>query len=230
MCSPVTCTVRAVIQETLRLFPPVHTIVRASGPKRVVVPLTRTKSSSTRGTASNPITPPATAKFFPSSNPPSPSPFQTFFRPPTPNYYNQESLQPQTPLYIPPDTSISIIPLLIHKCKDTWGEDADIFDPDRWLDERMNRVLKNPMMFVPFNAGPRIVSPPSHSPTFKSLLHSSSSVSVSNSPWTQLHTLLSVSYKHTLLLSSQQSVNRRVVLHHPIGKKRKDERRMRKFS
>lgn len=31
------------------------------------------------------------------------------------------------------------------------------FDPDRWLDERLNKYFTaNPFIFVPFNAGPRI--------------------------------------------------------------------------
>lgn len=39
-----------------------------------------------------------------------------------------------------------------------WGPDAHIFDPDRWLDSRVQRYVSNPFIFVPFNAGPRIVS------------------------------------------------------------------------
>lgn len=38
--------------------------------------------------------------------------------------------------------------------KDLWGPDADEFDPDRFLDERLNKYLTpNPFIFVPFNAG-----------------------------------------------------------------------------
>jgi hypothetical protein len=34
---------------------------------------------------------------------------------------------------------------------------AEEFDPDRWLDERLYTYLtKNPFIFLPFNAGPRI--------------------------------------------------------------------------
>ncbi|KAG6329055.1 hypothetical protein ID866_10035, partial [Astraeus odoratus] len=40
--------------------------------------------------------------------------------------------------------------------KDLWGPDAEIFDPDRFLDERTKYLTKNPYIFVPFNAGPRI--------------------------------------------------------------------------
>lgn len=34
---------------------------------------------------------------------------------------------------------------------------ADLFDPDRFLDERLHKYLiPNPFIFLPFNAGPRI--------------------------------------------------------------------------
>lgn len=33
---------------------------------------------------------------------------------------------------------------------------AEDFDPDRFLDERSERLVANPSMFLPFNAGPRI--------------------------------------------------------------------------
>ncbi|KAG8931585.1 hypothetical protein FRC00_000718 [Tulasnella sp. 408] len=45
----------------------------------------------------------------------------------------------------------------MHKRKDLWGEDADKFDPERWLDPaRARKVVDNPFMFLPFNGGPRI--------------------------------------------------------------------------
>jgi cytochrome P450 len=34
---------------------------------------------------------------------------------------------------------------------------AEIFDPDRFLDERFKKyITPNPFIFLPFNAGPRI--------------------------------------------------------------------------
>jgi len=33
---------------------------------------------------------------------------------------------------------------------------AEVFDPNRFLDERTKYHTKNPFIFVPFNAGPRI--------------------------------------------------------------------------
>jgi hypothetical protein len=65
----------------------------------------------------------------------------------------------------------------MHRRKDYWGPDgtfptsllslqilipiifllAEEFDPDRFIDERVNKYLTpNPFIFLPFNAGPRI--------------------------------------------------------------------------
>jgi len=98
---------RAVLNETLRLFPPVPVNGRASDSLSSAVPGT---ASSTSG----------------------------------------------KPLYIPADCGVVYSPWLIHRRKDLWGEDADVFDPDRWLDGRINRMVKNPLMYIPFHAGPRI--------------------------------------------------------------------------
>jgi len=45
----------------------------------------------------------------------------------------------------------------LHRRTDLWGPDAVEFDPDRFLDERVQKYLvSNPFIFCPFNAGPRI--------------------------------------------------------------------------
>ena len=63
----------------------------------------------------------------------------------------------------------------MHLCREYWGPDgaystlqtlyllvntisqAEEFDPDRFLDERLHKYLTpNPFIFLPFNAGPRI--------------------------------------------------------------------------
>ena len=51
----------------------------------------------------------------------------------------------------------SIIHLQRHE--EYWGPDAHIFDPDRWLDFRVKRYTSNPSIFLAFNGGPRIVRP-----------------------------------------------------------------------
>ncbi|KAG6331898.1 hypothetical protein ID866_7194, partial [Astraeus odoratus] len=60
------------------------------------------------------------------------------------------------PIYIPPHTRISYSMFLIQRRKDLWGPDAAIFDPNRFLDERVKYLIKNPYIFAPFSAGPRI--------------------------------------------------------------------------
>ncbi|KAI6151608.1 cytochrome P450 [Pisolithus tinctorius] len=61
-----------------------------------------------------------------------------------------------SPIYIPPKTRTLYSVFLMHRRKDLWGPDAEIFDPDRFLDERLKYLTSNPFIFLPFNAGPRI--------------------------------------------------------------------------
>ncbi|KAJ3576017.1 hypothetical protein NP233_g717 [Leucocoprinus birnbaumii] len=61
------------------------------------------------------------------------------------------------PIYIPARTSFVYSVYLMHRRKDLWGPDALEFDPDRFLDERVQKhLVHNPFIFCPFNAGPRI--------------------------------------------------------------------------
>ncbi|KAF8554979.1 cytochrome P450 [Imleria badia] len=61
------------------------------------------------------------------------------------------------PIYVPENTRVQYSVFLMHRRKDLWGPDAEEFDPDRFLDERVHKYLTpNPFIFVPFNAGPRI--------------------------------------------------------------------------
>ncbi|KAI6033797.1 cytochrome P450 [Pisolithus microcarpus] len=60
------------------------------------------------------------------------------------------------PIYIPPNTLVPYSVFLMQRRKDLWGPDADIFDPDRFIDERLKYLTSNPFIFLPFNAGPRI--------------------------------------------------------------------------
>ncbi|KAJ7903560.1 cytochrome P450 monooxygenase [Mycena olivaceomarginata] len=70
------------------------------------------------------------------------------------------TLPPDTPggkpYYIPKGAKVPFSIMAMHKSKEYWGEDADIWDPDRFLDERNQRVVANPFIFLPFSAGPRI--------------------------------------------------------------------------
>jgi cytochrome P450 len=102
---------RAVLNETLRLFPPVPLNMRQSRSLSCALP-------------------------------------------PADPTYPSMSL---APLYMPKNTTFTYMPFLTQRNPALWGEDADVFDPERWLDpERLGRFTANPMMFTPFSAGPRI--------------------------------------------------------------------------
>lgn len=60
------------------------------------------------------------------------------------------------PIYVPPRTPVLYATMLTHRNTALWGPDADKFDPERWLDDRLSIYTDNPMMFTPFSAGPRI--------------------------------------------------------------------------
>jgi len=72
------------------------------------------------------------------------------------------------PLYMPPNTSVSLLKLLMQRRADLWGEDAEEFRPGRWLasgqeEQRTAREREQngmgrrpPEWFVPFSAGPRL--------------------------------------------------------------------------
>ncbi|KAF8585826.1 cytochrome P450 monooxygenase pc-3 [Ramaria rubella] len=59
-------------------------------------------------------------------------------------------------LYVPANTRLGFSIMHLHRHEDYWGPDAHIYDPDRWLDSRVQRYTSNPFIFVPFNGGPRI--------------------------------------------------------------------------
>ncbi|KAL3470179.1 cytochrome P450 [Aspergillus californicus] len=54
------------------------------------------------------------------------------------------------PVYLRKGQSVSYSPFVTQRRKDLWGEDADIFNPDRWADRRAG------WEYLPFNGGPRV--------------------------------------------------------------------------
>ncbi|TBU33844.1 cytochrome P450 monooxygenase pc-3 [Dichomitus squalens] len=63
----------------------------------------------------------------------------------------------QPPIFVPAGMKCVYSVFMVHRRKDLWGPDALKFDPDRFLDERVQKYLTpNPFIFLPFNAGPRI--------------------------------------------------------------------------
>ncbi|KAJ7592506.1 cytochrome P450 monooxygenase pc-3 [Mycena floridula] len=76
-------------------------------------------------------------------------------------YSNQAALLPNRdgspPFYVPQHTRVVYSVFLMQRRKDIWGPDADKFDPERFLDARVQKyITSNPFAFLPFNAGPRI--------------------------------------------------------------------------
>jgi len=59
-------------------------------------------------------------------------------------------------LYLPAKTTIVYSIIEMQTRKDLWGDDADKFDPDRWIDSRIQKMVSNPFQYQPFSAGPRI--------------------------------------------------------------------------
>jgi len=109
---------RAVINETLRLFPPVPLNNRECRANACALP------------------------------------------PPDPTYAttsdNYDGTRP-VGLYVPGGTVVTFSPLLLQRNPALWGDDADVFDPERWVQpDRLAKITANPMMFTPFSAGPRI--------------------------------------------------------------------------
>lgn len=60
------------------------------------------------------------------------------------------------PLFIPNGVPVVYSTLLIHRRKDLWGENAEVFDPFRWIDGPERSTGSGSAKFLPFNSGPRI--------------------------------------------------------------------------
>jgi cytochrome P450 len=61
-------------------------------------------------------------------------------------------------LYLPPKTLVRMISLLTHRRHDLWGDDADGFRPERWLETTTReKVQSTPFMYCPFWGGPCLV-------------------------------------------------------------------------
>ncbi|KAL2834236.1 cytochrome P450 [Aspergillus cavernicola] len=56
----------------------------------------------------------------------------------------------KSPVYLRAGQSVVYSPFVTQRRKDIWGEDADDFNPDRWVDRRVG------WEYFPFNGGPRV--------------------------------------------------------------------------
>jgi len=61
-----------------------------------------------------------------------------------------------SPVFVAKDQVVSWCVYEMHRRKDIFGDDADIFRPERWLDEGDQKGIRPGWGFLPFNGGPRI--------------------------------------------------------------------------
>lgn len=57
----------------------------------------------------------------------------------------------KSPVYVKKNTIVTYSVYAMHRRKDIWGDDADVFRPERWEEN-----AKRGWEFLPFNGGPRI--------------------------------------------------------------------------
>lgn len=60
--------------------------------------------------------------------------------------------------HVPAGTSVTWGVFSLQRRKDIWGSDADVWRPDRWLDNAL-AISKTASAFQAWGAGPRIVGP-----------------------------------------------------------------------
>ncbi|CAF1466766.1 unnamed protein product [Didymodactylos carnosus] len=61
-------------------------------------------------------------------------------------------------IFIPKSTRVTYTPYHYHRLKSVWGQDAEDFHPERWIDKENEEKLKTESQykFIAFNAGPRL--------------------------------------------------------------------------
>ena len=62
----------------------------------------------------------------------------------------------KSPVFVPKGTQVAYGVYAMHRRKDLYGEDAENFKPERWLDEGEKKGLRVGWDYLPFNGGPRI--------------------------------------------------------------------------
>lgn len=62
----------------------------------------------------------------------------------------------KSPVFVPEGTIVNYSVHTMHHRKELFGEDADEFRPERWLDEEGMKGLRVGWEYLPFNGGPRI--------------------------------------------------------------------------
>lgn len=62
----------------------------------------------------------------------------------------------KSPVFVPKGTIVCYVVHAMQHRKELYGEDADEFRPERWLDEDGRKGLRAGWEYLPFNGGPRI--------------------------------------------------------------------------
>lgn len=62
------------------------------------------------------------------------------------------------PFPIKKGVSVTYVPLIIQRRANFWGEDAESFDPGRWLTDSSRSPFLHTFAFHPFHGGPRLVN------------------------------------------------------------------------
>ncbi|KAL8775618.1 MAG: hypothetical protein Q9209_000114 [Squamulea sp. 1 TL-2023] len=62
----------------------------------------------------------------------------------------------KSPVFVPKGTLVAYCIYAMHRRKDLYGEDAEEFKPERWLDDEGKKGLRMGWEYLPFNGGPRI--------------------------------------------------------------------------
>ncbi|KAL8645771.1 MAG: hypothetical protein Q9226_007150 [Calogaya cf. arnoldii] len=62
----------------------------------------------------------------------------------------------KSPVFVPKGVLVAYSIYAMHRRKDLYGEDAEEFKPDRWLDKGGKKGLRVGWEYLPFNGGPRI--------------------------------------------------------------------------
>ena len=65
-------------------------------------------------------------------------------------------LDGESPIFVPKGSILHWSTWTMHRREDIYGEDAEKFRPERWLDEGGNKGLRVSWEYLPFNAGPRV--------------------------------------------------------------------------
>jgi cytochrome P450 len=61
----------------------------------------------------------------------------------------------QSPLFVPKGQIVGWDVYTLHRRKDIYGKDADVFKPERWLDSDDDKGFRPGWAYLPFNGGPR---------------------------------------------------------------------------